>query len=262
MTVSFVNKTTDANSYLWDFGDGSTSTEKDPVHIYKQEGSYNVSLTATNISKSDTYTLKVEASYITPEPSFTYTTKHPFYVYLTSTSKNAQSCKWEVDGGGGYHYGQNIVLQFPEAGVYKIRLFVENGTKVASCAKDITLEAPTTCYLQGFKFDRVPTDNCYYQLQLTDDYISLKTTYLYTRWIYLSSTNLPYEYKLAGAKKIDTSKDYVLRLYKSATSPSETQASGDGDFSINITSQKLSQYPEVIRLSGSDIDLRTYFIWE
>ena len=33
------------NSWLWDFGDGNTSTLKNPMHIYNYEGSYNVSLT-------------------------------------------------------------------------------------------------------------------------------------------------------------------------------------------------------------------------
>lgn len=31
-------------SYLWDFGDGSTSAEVNPVHVYEREGSYKVAL--------------------------------------------------------------------------------------------------------------------------------------------------------------------------------------------------------------------------
>lgn len=34
VTVQFINKSLWANLYEWDFGDGSTSTEKDPVHTY------------------------------------------------------------------------------------------------------------------------------------------------------------------------------------------------------------------------------------
>ncbi|AXT59313.1 PKD domain-containing protein [Aquimarina sp. AD10] len=36
------------NSYLWDFGDGTTSTEQSPTHTYTTNGSYTVSLTAVN----------------------------------------------------------------------------------------------------------------------------------------------------------------------------------------------------------------------
>ncbi len=36
------------NSYLWNFGDGTTSTEQNPTHDYASGGNYTVSLTATN----------------------------------------------------------------------------------------------------------------------------------------------------------------------------------------------------------------------
>lgn len=44
----FVNNSTDALEYLWDFGDGSTSTEVNPEYIYGAAGTYNVCLTASN----------------------------------------------------------------------------------------------------------------------------------------------------------------------------------------------------------------------
>ncbi len=37
-----------AQTWLWDFGDGNTSTEQNPVHQYESEGTYTVSLTVTN----------------------------------------------------------------------------------------------------------------------------------------------------------------------------------------------------------------------
>jgi PKD repeat protein len=38
----------DPQSWLWDFGDGATSTEQDPTHTYTSAGKYTVSLTVTN----------------------------------------------------------------------------------------------------------------------------------------------------------------------------------------------------------------------
>ncbi len=35
-------------SYLWDFGDGNTSDEANPTHLYEKEGTYNVTLTVKN----------------------------------------------------------------------------------------------------------------------------------------------------------------------------------------------------------------------
>lgn len=48
LTVNFTDLTKDGvTSWLWDFGDGSTSTEKNPRHTYTKPGSYSVSLTVT-----------------------------------------------------------------------------------------------------------------------------------------------------------------------------------------------------------------------
>lgn len=44
----FTNLSTGAINYLWNFGDGNTSTDKDPIHIYEKDGTYTVCLTATN----------------------------------------------------------------------------------------------------------------------------------------------------------------------------------------------------------------------
>jgi hypothetical protein len=58
----FVNQSQNANSYLWDFGDGTTSTQFNPWHQYTQAGIYTVSLIAMNPPlPNDTLTL---ANYI------------------------------------------------------------------------------------------------------------------------------------------------------------------------------------------------------
>ncbi|MCO6475359.1 MAG: PKD domain-containing protein [Phaeodactylibacter sp.] len=48
LEVSFTNFSQNATSYAWDFGDGKTSTEKDPTHVYDAAGVYTVALTASN----------------------------------------------------------------------------------------------------------------------------------------------------------------------------------------------------------------------
>ena len=51
--VSFTSTATGATSYAWDFGDGSTSTEMNPIHIFTTSGSFTVSLVATNEDGDD-----------------------------------------------------------------------------------------------------------------------------------------------------------------------------------------------------------------
>ncbi len=46
--VSFNDVSSNASTWLWDFGDGDSSAEQHPVHDYYGSGSYNVSLTVGN----------------------------------------------------------------------------------------------------------------------------------------------------------------------------------------------------------------------
>lgn len=48
-TVNFINNSSSATGYVWDFGDGSaTSTAPNPSHVYTVPGTYTVTLTASN----------------------------------------------------------------------------------------------------------------------------------------------------------------------------------------------------------------------
>lgn len=46
--IVFTNETEDGDTYLWDFGDGTTSTDESVSHEYAAAGDYTVKLTATN----------------------------------------------------------------------------------------------------------------------------------------------------------------------------------------------------------------------
>ena len=46
LTVFFTNESVNATSFVWDFGDGNTSTELNPAHRYEEQGRYEASLSA------------------------------------------------------------------------------------------------------------------------------------------------------------------------------------------------------------------------
>jgi PKD repeat protein len=55
LTVTFTDKSTNnPTTWSWDFGDKSTSTEKNPIHKYTKAGKYTVSLTVKNTAGSNT----------------------------------------------------------------------------------------------------------------------------------------------------------------------------------------------------------------
>lgn len=57
--VYFDNASNGAESYQWNFGDGSSSSSENPIHAYAAAGSYTVGLNAWNDYCSDTYQMVV-----------------------------------------------------------------------------------------------------------------------------------------------------------------------------------------------------------
>lgn len=104
MPISFDNLSnnnggTDIVNYLWDFGDGTTSSTFEPTHTYTREGVYNVKLTVTNSCNcSTTYEKKFS---IKPEKIFEITCPSIVCEYSTETYSVNDGCggKWEVKGG-------------------------------------------------------------------------------------------------------------------------------------------------------------------
>lgn len=71
LSVQFYDKSyggRDPTSWLWDFGDGETSTDQNPLHEYNDDGTFTVVLTATNAygSSSKTETDYIIVASITP----------------------------------------------------------------------------------------------------------------------------------------------------------------------------------------------------
>ncbi|MCX7649269.1 MAG: PKD domain-containing protein [Flavobacteriales bacterium] len=57
--VSFTNTSSNATSFQWNFGDGSTSTDENPVHFYNSNNTFTVTLTATSPCGTSTTTATV-----------------------------------------------------------------------------------------------------------------------------------------------------------------------------------------------------------
>jgi gliding motility-associated-like protein len=70
LTVSFTNTSTAPASYLWDFGDGATSTAQHPNHTYTTYGSFHVKLIVTNfVGCSDSLVLNDYVRILAPDAS-------------------------------------------------------------------------------------------------------------------------------------------------------------------------------------------------
>ena len=99
-TVSFVNTSSNASSYIWDFGDNGTSTESNPTHTYRVGGVYTVKLTATGAGGSNSTTKTIN---ITAPTKYTVTKVTLDSVpFLTSTGTTWDTGLEALGTGGAY----------------------------------------------------------------------------------------------------------------------------------------------------------------
>ena len=151
LNVQFTDTSTNTpTSWAWTFGDGGTSTVKNPSHVYANAGTYNVSLTATNVGGSD---IETKTGYITvsnpPPPvanfSGTPTTgTAPLTVQFTDTSTNAPTSWAWTFGDGGTSTAKNPGHVYADPGTYNVSLTATNGGGSDSETKTgyITVQAP------------------------------------------------------------------------------------------------------------------------
>jgi PKD repeat protein len=132
--VSFTNTSygDEPMSYLWDFGDGSSSTEISPTHTYTNPGWYTAVLTATNALGSDSASQDLgvrpppQASFYVEDVAFEDTP-----VVFQNQSLWAQRYLW-VFGDGGKSRRPNPVHVFSDPGTYTVRLVARS-----LCGKDV-----------------------------------------------------------------------------------------------------------------------------
>ncbi len=126
---------------LWDFGDGTTSTEISPVHVYASEGNYDVALTVRSSENCVVEQEFLNFAFVKPSPEagFDYLPKNPTLsnpmVQFTDQSVQASSWAWIFDIEGA-STDQNPTHIFQDTGSYNVMQFVthENGCRDTAIA--------------------------------------------------------------------------------------------------------------------------------
>jgi PKD repeat protein len=135
-TVKFTDISTgNPTRWKWNFGDGATSAEKNPTHIYttsdtSSTNKYTVTLSVLNAYGEDT-AIKVDYITVTQKPIAEFTVdnrlgKAPFIVKFRDISAgNPTSWNWEFGDGTGSSE-RNPTHVYPFEGSYDVRLTVSN----------------------------------------------------------------------------------------------------------------------------------------
>jgi PKD repeat protein len=126
--------------WLWDFGDGNTSTLQNPLHTYTEIGTYTVVLTAEDengCSNTDEVEITVypqpEANFISTAPSCS---NNEVEFTDISISPNGLIVEWLWDfGDGNSSTQQNPVYSYEFAGSYEVTLLV---TDIEGCSNETT----------------------------------------------------------------------------------------------------------------------------
>ncbi len=123
LEYTFTNTSKDGVSYLWDFGDGNTSTEESPTHVYATPDTYTVVLEVTGTSGL-TGTLEkgvdIQAP-VTVDCSWEIDPEDYRTVHFTDASVGAVELLWEF--GDGFQFtGMSASHTYREDGIYTVTL--------------------------------------------------------------------------------------------------------------------------------------------
>ena len=144
--VTFTDTSTNGpTSWEWDFGDGTTSTVRNPSHVYTTPGAKTVRLRATNVTGTTTTTQVVGVSLAPPVASFTFAPASPSIldpVVFTNTSTGADlSYRWDF-GDGTSATTANASHTYEDAGVYTVVLTVTNGGGDSRAQRTVSVSLP------------------------------------------------------------------------------------------------------------------------
>ena len=131
VVTTFVNQSTGANDYYWDFGDNLTSIIEDPAHVYTSSGYYDVSLIANdNFGCSDTLTIN-NLVYI-PGPILDFSVDQSFgcdslTISILNNSTNTYNYLYNF-GDGSTSSLENPTKLYNSPGSYQITLVGEDSS--------------------------------------------------------------------------------------------------------------------------------------
>lgn len=162
--VQFTDMTPGATSWLWDFGDGTTSPLQNPTHQYNSVGNYTVTLTAgTSTDCSNTITktdlIKIQETSVSINSAsgcipFSYTPKATI-----QTLDSIATYLWDFGDGTTSNVKSPPPHNYPTEGKYTVSLTI---TTESGCTKTVTVPNAVVAGTppSGISFTANPSNAC------------------------------------------------------------------------------------------------------
>jgi PKD repeat protein len=238
--VQFNDSSVDVDSYLWDFGDSSTSTNSNPTHIYNSPGSYTVSLIAsTNVGCADTLIRPQYVTVLGPITKFSATATEgcvPFHVGFTDQSQNAVDWSWNF-GDGNSLQTINSFNDYLDTGIFTVTLVTHD---TAGCSS--YYEYPQKVIVHPVPASSFTSPNVAGCMPYTTNFINTSTGADSSWWMFgdgntSSGINASHTYTLPGnyAVQLVSTNQFGCRDTAGLTTPVQVLATPSPTFTASST---------------------------
>lgn len=130
-------------SYIWAFGDASSDTTVNPVHLYSSPGNFNVTLTVNTITGCSAGKTQLITIYPMPVANFNSDNvcheNNMIFVSTSSVSTGSLTYNWDFGDAGSSQF-QNPIHLYPVAGNYDVTLIATtNNNCTDTMTKQVTV---------------------------------------------------------------------------------------------------------------------------
>lgn len=133
----------DVVKYIWDFGDGNSSTQANPLHIYNNPGSYIVNLyTFDSYQKWDSAQSTITICPDTAKLGFISFAQGQTISFSDTSISNGYIFQWDF-GDGNSATGKNVNNYYSQTGSYNVCLFVTDSCRTDTICQNIQVCADT-----------------------------------------------------------------------------------------------------------------------
>jgi gliding motility-associated-like protein len=204
----------DAN-YLWDFGDGTTSTSKDPTHLYTAAGTYTIKLdVSSGQGCADTYTISnLITVYPQPVASFQMTDNtvriSDATVEFTNTTTDGQNYTWDF-GDGNTSTDFSPTYTWNDKGYFEVVMVAFNDEGCSDTAKSLVTVIDDDIVIPNIITPNNDGKNDLFVIENLDSYLANELI-IYDRWGKIIFQKADYKNDWGGDNHPDGTYYWILR---------------------------------------------------